>query len=155
MKQRIIVGLLIILFLAPVVEVFSASKDSGPFLTPEQQEGLGVQQPSTIAEFPFAPNRSDLGLTFVLWITNRIGDVPITITTHPSGLTPTTRTFNFSPGLIAPVDPVTANCPPEQVCRLVVSAPGTTGPFDAVLQISTMTGAPVGFLPTSFYFTTQ
>lgn len=155
MKHHLIVGLLTLFVLAPVVEVFSAGKDAGA-LTPEERESLGVQQPSLVVDFPFAPNHSVVGLTFILWVTDRTGGgLSLTFTTFPSGQTSIARTLTIGPGIIAPVGPADVNCPAEQVCRLVVTTPGATPSFDAVLQILTTAGTSVGFLYPSFYFSTQ
>jgi hypothetical protein len=100
MKQRIIVGLLAMFLLVPVVEVFSASRDPqrDPLLTPEQQQEVGVQQPAWITELGFAPNDTNLGLTFVLWVTNRTTVVlPVTIAAVPNSQTPIIRSFTLGP----------------------------------------------------------
>ena len=154
MKRHIIVGLLTILVLAPVVEVFSASRD--PHLTPEQREELGVQQPSFVMEFPVAFS-SVVGLTFVLWVTNgTTTNLPISITTVPSGQTPISRPFTLGAAQIAAFGPGDVTCPAGAVCRLLVVHPaGPNAVFDAILQILSTAGAPVGFITPTFVYSTQ
>jgi hypothetical protein len=147
MKQHIIVGLLTIFVLASVVEVFSASM--GPF--PEQQEELGVQQqaPSIEAEFPFAPNNTTLGLRFRVWITNRTG-MPLTIQFSTTCQATISVGFNFTPFQIAALSPADIGAPPEAICQVRLSAPGTTF-FGAVLEILTTEGTSVGFIEPQFF----
>lgn len=153
MKRHIIVGLLTIFVLAPVVEVFSASRDLQ--LTPEEREELGVQQPSFIMEFPFAPN-GVVGLMFLLWVTNgTTASIPIAITTVPNGQTPITRPFTLGPSQIASFGPGDVTCAVGQLCRLVVSFQGTEPAFDAILQVLSTAGAPVGFMTPTFVYSTQ
>jgi hypothetical protein len=152
MKRHIIVGLLTIFVLAPVVEVFSASRD----LAPEEREELGVQQPSFVMEFPFAPN-GVVGLTFLLWVTNgTTAPIPIAITTVPNGQTPITRPFTLGPSQIASFGPGDVTCAAGQICRLVVvHTAGPAAAFDAILQLSDTAGNPAGFITPTFVYTTQ
>jgi hypothetical protein len=157
MKRHIIAGLLSMFVLAPVVEVFSASGDQQqrPFLTPEQREELGVQAPSFNIEFPFAPSGA-LGLTFLLIVTNRTAtDLPIVLTTVPSGQTPIQRPFTLGPSQIAGFGPTDVTCATGLICRLIVSFAGGDAPFDALLEILTTAGQPVAFVtqPIFWYFT--
>jgi hypothetical protein len=146
MMRHIIAGLLTLFVMAQAVEVFSADLD--PLMTPEQQEELGVEAPSYVLEFPFAPS-SVGGLTFTLYVTNRNpASLSIVVTTVPSGQTPIQRPLNLGASQIAGFDPGILNCATGNVCRLVVSFQGGTNTaFDALLQIQTTAGQPIGFVP--------
>ena len=155
MKRHSIVGLLTVFILVQVVEVFSA--DVGPLLTAEQREELGVQAPSFNIEFPVAFSGVN-GLTFALFVTNRTTvDLPIVIITVPSGQTPIQRPFTLGPSQIAGFGPADVLCDLGLICRLIVHFPGgVDSAFDAILEILTTAGQPVGFLaPASFVYTTQ
>jgi hypothetical protein len=125
-------------------------------LTPEQQDELGIQAPSWVIEFPFAPNTS--ALTFELIVTNRTTTpVPIVIVTVPNEQTPLQRSFNLGASQILGLTPTDVNCPTGLACRLLVVFTGGASPvFDALLEIVNAAGQPVGFVTQPFFnYTTQ
>jgi hypothetical protein len=108
-----------------------------------------------VMEFPFVPSGAG-GLTFRLWVTNRTtANVPLVVTTVPSGLPPSQQVVPLGAAQIAALDPAAVNCPLEQVCRLLVQFPGgAAAAFAAVLELLSTAGAPVGFVTPALVYTT-
>jgi subtilisin len=108
-----------------------------------------------VMEFPVAPSGAG-GLTFRLWVTNRTtANVPLVVTMVPSGMPPSQQVVPLGAAQIAALGLATALCPPEQVCRLLVQFPGgAAAAFDAVLELLSTAGAPVGFVTPALVYTT-